>query len=174
MGRVVWLTGLSGSGKTTLVRALEESLRGRQVPAVVLDGDRLRKGLCSDLGFSPGDRSENVRRVAEVACLFADAGLVVLVSLIAPFRAGRERARTIVGRERFLEVYLDVPLEVCEARDPKGLYAKARRGEISGFTGVDAPYEIPQAPDLSLPTHQLSLEESLARLLDQLESMATR
>lgn len=147
-GKVLWLTGLSGSGKSTLADAVSISLTEGGVPHSVLDGDSLRTGLNRDLGFSEADRVENLRRTAEVARLMADAGLIVLVSLISPYRADREKAREIVGAGRFFEVFLDTPLEVCEQRDPKGLYAKARAGHIPNFTGVSAPYEPPLNPDL--------------------------
>ncbi len=151
-GATIWLTGLSGSGKSTVAVELEQLLVGSGRPAYRLDGDNLRLGLNADLGFSAADRDENVRRAGEVARLFADAGVVALVPLISPYRAGRDHARRIhaeVGLP-FVEVYVDTPLEVCEARDPKGLYAKARAGEISGFTGIDDPYEAPLNPELIL------------------------
>jgi adenylyl-sulfate kinase len=151
-GATVWLTGLSGSGKSTVAFALERLLVEEGRPAYVLDGDNVRHGLNGDLGYSAADRDENVRRVAEVARLFADAGVIALVPLISPYRAGRERARQLhdAAGLPFLEVFVDTPIEVCEARDPKGLYAKARAGEITGFTGVDDPYEAPEQPDLVL------------------------
>jgi bifunctional enzyme CysN/CysC len=149
-GFTVWLTGLSGSGKSTLARALELALHAQGRHAFVLDGDTLRMGLSRDLSFSREDRAENVRRTAEAARLLTDAGLVAIVSLISPFRAEREAARTIVGAERFVEVFVDTPLEVCESRDVKGLYAKARTGEIPEFTGISSPYEAPTAPELVL------------------------
>jgi bifunctional enzyme CysN/CysC len=149
-GATVWFTGLSGSGKSTIASAVAVELTRRGVLTYTLDGDNLRHGLNGDLGFSADDRTENVRRVAEVARLFADAGVVALVPLISPYRAGREHARALheaAGLE-FLEVFVDAPLDVCEARDPKGLYAKARAGELTGFTGIDDPYEPPESPDL--------------------------
>jgi bifunctional enzyme CysN/CysC len=149
-GATVWFTGLSGSGKSTIASAVAVELTRRGVLTYTLDGDNLRHGLNGDLGFSADDRTENVRRVAEVARLFADAGVVALVPLISPYRAGRAHARALheaAGLE-FLEVFVDAPLDVCEARDPKGLYAKARAGELTGFTGIDDPYEPPSAPDL--------------------------
>jgi bifunctional enzyme CysN/CysC len=149
-GATVWFTGLSGSGKSTIASAVAVELTRRGVLTYTLDGDNLRHGLNGDLGFSTEDRTENVRRVAEVARLFADAGVVALVPLISPYRAGRDHARALheTAGLTFLEVFVDAPLEVCEARDPKGLYAKARAGELSGFTGVDDPYEPPESPDL--------------------------
>jgi len=151
-GATVWFTGLSGSGKSTVAVELERALAAAGRPAYLLDGDNLRHGLNADLGFSAADRSENIRRVSEVARLFADAGVVALVPVISPYRADRDRARAIheaVGVP-FVEVFVDTPLDVCEARDPKGLYAKARAGEIKGFTGIDDPYEAPVHPDLRL------------------------
>ena len=158
-GRVVWFTGLSGSGKSTLANAVSVELKNRGVAHSVLDGDSLRMGINKDLGFSEADRVENIRRTAEVAKLMADSGLIVLVSLISPFQADRERAREIVGSHRFTEVFLDTPLDVCEQRDPKGLYAKARQGLIPNFTGVGAPYEAPPNPDIVV-NHLLPLEEA--------------
>jgi bifunctional enzyme CysN/CysC len=151
-GLTVWLTGLSASGKSSVAVELERRLVASGRPAYLLDGDNLRHGLNGNLGFSPADRAENVRRVAEVAKLFADAGVVSVVSLISPYQADRELARAAheAAGLPFLEVFVDTPLEVCEDRDPKGMYAKARAGEISGFTGVDAPYERPESPDLVL------------------------
>jgi len=151
-GTTVWLTGLSGSGKSTVAIALEQQLVTRAIPAYLLDGDNLRHGLNGDLGFDAASRAENVRRAGEVALLFADAGLVAIVPLISPYRTDRDRVRTRheeLGL-RFVEVFVDTPIELCEARDPKGLYAKARAGEITGFTGVDDPYEAPRDPDVTL------------------------
>jgi bifunctional enzyme CysN/CysC len=151
-GATVWFTGLSGSGKSTVAAEVERSLVTAGRPAYLLDGDNLRHGLNADLGFAAADRTENIRRVGEVARLFADAGVVALVPVISPYRADRDRARSIheaVGL-RFVEVFVDTPLELCESRDPKGLYAKARAGEIVGFTGIDDPYESPERPDLRL------------------------
>jgi bifunctional enzyme CysN/CysC len=152
LGATVWFTGLSGSGKSTVAAACERLLLADGRNAYLLDGDNLRFGLNGDLGFSAFDRSENVRRVGEVARLFADAGLVALVPLISPYRADRDRARAVhdAAGLPFYEVHVDTPLDVCEARDPKGLYAKARAGEITGFTGIDDPYEAPEHPDLVL------------------------
>ncbi len=151
-GATVWFTGLSGSGKSTVAVAVERRLLAGGRAAYLLDGDNLRHGLNGDLGFSADDRTENVRRAAEVARLFADAGLVALVPLISPFRADRDRARAVHAASGlpFLEVFVDTPLAECERRDPKGLYAKARAGELTGFTGIDDPYESPLAPDLVL------------------------
>jgi bifunctional enzyme CysN/CysC len=151
-GATVWFTGLSGSGKSTVAGAVAALLVGRGVLSYVLDGDNLRHGLNGDLGFGADDRAENVRRVGEVARLFADAGVVALVPLISPYRAGRDHARELHAAAGlpFVEVFVDTPLEVCERRDPKGLYAKARAGEIENLTGVNAPYEAPESPDLVL------------------------
>jgi bifunctional enzyme CysN/CysC len=152
-GATVWLTGLSGSGKSTVASALTAQLTARGILSYTLDGDNLRHGLNGDLGFSADDRAENVRRVGEVARLFADAGVVALVPLISPYRAGRDHARALHSAAGlpFVEVFVDTPIEVCEARDPKGLYAKARAGEITGFTGIDDPYEPPLEPEVTLP-----------------------
>jgi len=170
-GAVVWLTGLSGSGKSTLAAELERALfeQGKQV--CVLDGDDLRRGLCSDLGFSPADRRENIRRVGEVARLFAEAGFICIAAFISPYRSERDLARRICPKGRFLEVYLNAPLEVCERRDPKGLYARARTGELKEFTGISAPYEPPEKPDLELRTDLLSAAECCALLLARTKGM---
>ncbi|WP_316978511.1 adenylyl-sulfate kinase [Shumkonia mesophila] len=165
---VLWLTGLSGSGKSTLAMALERQLFDRGYGVYVLDGDNVRGGLCRDLGFSAADRAENIRRVAETARLFADAGFVVISAFISPSREDRQRAREIVG-PGFHEIHVKAGLEVCEARDPKGLYAKARAGEIASFTGISAPYEEPQAPDLTVDTAALSIPQGLALLTRYVE-----
>ncbi|MGE0528784.1 MAG: adenylyl-sulfate kinase, partial [Bdellovibrionales bacterium] len=170
-GLVVWMTGLSGSGKSTIARELEKSLFSLGVNAFSLDGDNIRQGICSDLGFSDEDRSENNRRVAEVAKLFADAGLVVLTAFISPFAADRERARRIVGPHRFVEVFVDCPAEECERRDPKQLYARARQGEVTQFTGLSSPYEKPQAPDIHLRTDELSIAESVDKVVHFLRGL---
>jgi bifunctional enzyme CysN/CysC len=151
-GATVWLTGLSGSGKSTVAVALERQLVAARRPAYRLDGDNLRHGLNADLGFTAADRDENVRRAGQVAWLFADAGVVAIVALISPYRAGRDEIRALHEATGlpFLEVYVDTPIELCEQRDPKGLYLKARAGEITGFTGIDDPYEAPLAPSLVL------------------------
>ena len=147
-GAVVWLTGLSGAGKSTLAAALVRRLHETGRLAYVLDGDNLRHGLCGDLGFSPEDRAENVRRIAEVAALLADAGVITVVAAVSPYRADRARARARIGPEIFVEVHVATPLEVCRRRDPKGLYRRAEAGELTGMTGLDAPYEPPNAPAL--------------------------
>lgn len=151
-GAVVWFTGLSGSGKSTVAVEVESQLVATGQMAVLLDGDNLRHGLNADLGFSDDDRHENIRRVGEVALLFAEAGAVALVPVISPFRSSRTAVRHLVERNglRFVEVFVDTPIELCEARDPKGLYAKARAGEIRDFTGIDSPYEAPLSPELTL------------------------
>ena len=151
-GAVIWLTGLSGSGKSTLAYALERRLVSAQHAAYVLDGDNLRHGLCADLGFSQADREENIRRVGRAAALFADAGVLVVAAFISPYDRGRAQARAMAGPDQFIEIYLDVPVSVCERRDPKGLYQKARSGQITDFTGVSAPYEVPSAPNITLDT----------------------
>ncbi|HCG71050.1 MAG TPA: adenylyl-sulfate kinase, partial [Gammaproteobacteria bacterium] len=158
-GQVIWLTGLSGAGKSTVADAFERRLYNKGIHSYILDGDNMRTGLNRDLGFTEGDRVENIRRTAEVAKLMADAGLVVIVALISPFRSERSMARSLLGGQSFAEVFLDVSLEVAESRDPKGLYKKARRGELPNFTGIDSPYEVPESADLSLDTSQLSIDE---------------
>ena len=171
-GATVWLTGLSGSGKSTVASALTVALSGRGVLTYTLDGDNLRHGLNGDLGFSADDRAENVRRVAEVARLCADAGLVVSVPLISPYRAGRAHARGVHAASGlvFLEVFVDAPLEVCEARDTKGLYRRARAGELIGFTGIDDPYETPNDPELVLDAATTSPEDGAASILEMLRT----
>jgi bifunctional enzyme CysN/CysC len=169
-GAVVWLTGLSGAGKSTIAQALERELFQRAMHTYVLDGDNIRHGLNSNLGFSPDDRVENIRRVSEVARLMADAGTVVITAFISPYRMDRRRAREIAleGNAEFIEVFVDAPLEVCEARDPKNLYKKARAGQIREFTGIDAPYEAPDDPEIIVRTHQQTVDESVATILEQL------
>jgi len=160
----VWFTGLSGSGKSTIAGALARRLVAAGVTTYTLDGDNLRHGLNGDLGFSTEDRVENIRRVAEVARLFADAGIVTLVPVISPYRAGRDAARALheAADLPFVEVFVDAPLETCEARDPKGLYVKARSGALPGFTGIDDPYEAPTAPDLVVPSAQVDVDAAAA------------
>lgn len=161
----VWLTGLSGAGKSTLAYALEEQLHALGFASFVLDGDNLRHRLNRDLGFSDAERSENIRRVAEVAALMNDAGLMVFTALISPHRSDRAMARELIGTHRFLEVHVSTPLSVCEARDPKGLYDMARAGRIAQFTGVSAPYEAPEAPDFNIDTAGLGLSEACEQVL---------
>ncbi len=168
--KTIWLTGLSGAGKSTLAAWVEQQLMAKNQLAFILDGDNVRHGLNKDLGFSPEDRHENIRRVAEVAKLFNQAGLIVLVSFISPYIRDRQLAKSIIGAAHFLEVHLSTSLETCEQRDTKGLYKKARRGEIADFTGISAPYEAPQAPDLRLDTHGQSIEQSGQAILDLLAS----
>lgn len=163
--RCIWLTGLPGAGKTTLARALEQRLCDAGQPAYVLDGDDLRLGLCRDLGFSEADRIENIRRVAEVARLMVDAGLMVVIALVSPFRAQRQTARALFSDLEFIEVFVDTPLEECERRDPKGMYAKARRGELKDFTGIDGRYERPEHPEVRVDSSVMSVEESVERVL---------
>lgn len=165
VAKTIWLTGLPGAGKTTLARSLEQALFIRGRSCTVLDGDELRRGLCSDLGYSPADRSENIRRTAEVARLLNGAGAFAIVALISPLAADRAQARHIVGTQQMIEVHVAAPLETCEARDPKGLYARARRGEVPDFTGISAPYEVPLNPELSLDTSALSPVTCLGRLM---------
>jgi bifunctional enzyme CysN/CysC len=169
-GAVIWLTGLSGAGKSTVAQALERELFQRAIHTYVLDGDNIRHGLNSNLGFSPDDRVENIRRVSEVAKLMADSGTVVITAFISPYRMDRSRAREIAleGNAEFIEVFVDAPLEVCEARDPKNLYKKARAGEIREFTGIDAPYEAPEDPEMVVHTDQQTVDESVATILEQL------
>ncbi len=168
-GAIVWLTGLSGSGKSTIAVATEHALLERQRLAYVLDGDNIRHGLNKNLGFSPEDRSENIRRIGEVARLFADAGLIAVTSFISPYRADRDAVRELVAPGDFVEVFVDASIETCESRDVKGLYAKARAGEIPEFTGISAPYEAPERPELVLDTNRQSVEESVGRLIGHLE-----
>ncbi len=168
-GAVLWFTGLSGSGKSTIGHRVERMLIERGAFAYVLDGDNIRHGLNSDLGFAPEDRVENIRRIGEVARLFADAGALVVSAFISPYRKDRDRIRGLMGEGEFVEVFVDTPLEVCEARDPKGLYKKARAGEISNFTGLDAPYEAPERPEVHLLTADLSIDEAAAQVIRYLE-----
>lgn len=161
----VWLTGLPGAGKSTIASLLEDRLFAEGKHAFVLDGDALRQGLNRDLGYSASDRVENIRRVAEVARLIVDAGLIVVVALISPFRAERDFARSRFDADDFIEVFVDAPLEECERRDPKGLYAKARRGELKYFTGIDSPYEAPLNPDIRLDTVNQNPEQCVVQLL---------
>jgi len=170
-GATVWFTGLSGSGKSTVAVEVERLLVEAGRPAYVLDGDNLRHGLNADLGFSDDDRAENVRRVSEVARLLADAGVVALVPVISPFRVGRARARELheAAGLPFVEVFVDTPIEICEARDPKGLYRRARAGELAGFTGIDSPYEAPEAPDLVLRPDDGDPAAQAARVVDLLD-----
>jgi len=168
-GCTVWLTGLSGAGKSTIAVDLEKRLLERGVRTYILDGDNVRHGLNKNLGFSPEDRTENIRRIGEVAKLFTDAGLVTLTAFISPYRADRDQVRAIMQDGDFIEVFVDCPVEVCEERDVKGLYKKARAGEIKEFTGVSAPYEAPAKPELTLNTAGQSVAESAKQILAYLE-----
>lgn len=165
-GVMVWFTGLSGSGKSTIAIALERELHKRGLLCRILDGDNIRSGINNNLGFSEADRVENIRRIAEVSKLFIDTGIVTIAAFISPNNDIREMAANIIGKEDFLEIYVSTPLEECERRDVKGLYAKARRGEIKNFTGISAPFEAPVHPALTLDTSLLSLEESVNHLLE--------
>lgn len=167
---VLWFTGLSGAGKSTLAHAAEEQLHHLGCRTYVLDGDNVRHGLCGDLGFSAADRSENIRRIGEVAKLMVDAGVIVLTAFISPFRADRERVRGLMAHGDFLEIHCQCPLEVCEARDVKGLYQKARAGEVKEFTGISSPYEEPVAPELIVDTSKLTLAQSAEQVLALLQA----
>lgn len=165
-GITIWFTGLSGSGKSTVAIALEQALSREGVLCRIIDGDNVRCGLNSDLGFSPEDRKENIRRIAEVCRLFTMTGIVTLATFISPTEEIREMARTIIGKDDFMEVFISTPVGECEKRDVKGLYAKARKGEIKEFTGISAPFERPAAPDVEIDTSTVSLEESVAKILE--------
>ena len=169
-GCVIWFTGLSGSGKSTLALEVESKLHQRGHLTYVLDGDNVRHGLNKNLGFSPEDREENIRRIGEVAKLFNDAGVIAMTAFISPYRADRDNARELLDEGRFVEVFVDCPLEVCEARDTKGLYQKARAGEIKEFTGISAPYEAPSQPELTVNTDSLTLNECTERVIALLEN----
>lgn len=161
----IWFTGYSGSGKSTIAHAVEERLHASGMRTIVLDGDNVRHGLCADLGFSERDRSENLRRIGEMGKLFLEAGVVALMAFISPLRSDRERIRSMYRTDDFFEIFVDCPLEVCERRDVKGMYRRARAGEIKEFTGISAPYEPPEAPDLTLRSDLLSLEECVSRVV---------
>ena len=166
---ILWFTGLSGSGKSTLANAVNAALFERGFATYVLDGDNIRHGLCKDLGFSDADREENIRRIGEVAKLFLDAGVIVLTAFVSPFRADRDKARALVADGDFLEIHCAAGLAVCESRDPKGLYAKARAGQIKEFTGISSPYEAPEKPELCLDTGAQNLEQCVAAVINLLE-----
>ena len=168
-GAVLWFTGLSGAGKSTTANAVDALLHVRGVHTYLLDGDNVRHGLNNNLGFSADDRAENIRRIGEVAKLMADAGLVVLTAFISPYRTDRERVRTLMPAGRFVEILCEAPIEICEQRDPKGLYKKARAGEIKGFTGIDDPYEAPLAPEIVLETGARTVDELAAAVVDYLD-----
>ncbi|MDH6421580.1 adenylylsulfate kinase [Polynucleobacter sphagniphilus] len=168
---VIWLTGLSGAGKSTVAKGLEQALKSQNIPVSVLDGDALRANLNKDLGFSKEDRIENIRRTAVMAKSFVDSGSVVIVALISPYAEGRQQARQLFQEGQFLEVFIDTPLEVCIQRDPKGLYARALNGDIKNFTGIDAPYEAPLNPELSLNTQKHSANELIETITKHLNLM---
>mmetsp|Transcript_12366 Transcript_12366/g.19015 ORF Transcript_12366/g.19015 Transcript_12366/m.19015 type:complete len:222 (+) Transcript_12366:34-699(+) len=183
-GVTIWFTGLSGSGKSTLCCDLEKKLFGCKKATYILDGDNIRHGLCSDLGFGPGDRQENIRRIGEVCNLFTDAGLIVLAAFVSPYKADRDNVRKLLDKDRsdddgesntntkrknFIEVYVKADVETCEQRDPKGLYKKAKAGEIKHFTGISAPFEVPENPDLVLDTREKSVDELTFELMVYLE-----
>lgn len=166
--RLIWFTGLSGSGKSTLAVQLEAQLHAAGIKTYLLDGDNIRAGINKDLNFTDEGRVENIRRIGEVAKLMLDAGVVVLSAFISPFKADRDQVRTIVGTENYIEVFVDAPLEVCEQRDVKGLYKKARAGEVKNFTGIDSPYEAPEAADVVIPTGTMSVDESVGVLMEMI------
>jgi adenylylsulfate kinase len=167
----LWFTGLSGSGKSTLAHAVEERLHLMGCRTYVFDGDNVRHGLCRDLGFSPADRAENLRRIAEMVHLFIDAGVIALTAFISPLKADREKVREIIGPENFVEIYCNCPLEICEQRDVKGLYQKARRGEIPNYTGISSPYEPPDKPDLEFDTAAQPLNQCIKTTIDYLKEV---
>ncbi len=168
-GVTLWFTGLSGSGKSTVAREVERVLAQRGRHVYTLDGDNVRHGLCKDLGFGPEDRTENIRRIGEVCKLFTDAGTITLAAFVSPYRADRDQVRNLLGAGDFAEIYVAADLAVCESRDPKGLYRKARAGEIAEFTGISAPYEAPERPELALRTDQEDVSQSAARVIRFLE-----
>ena len=169
-GATVWLTGLSGSGKSTIAVDLEKRLCERGVRTYILDGDNIRHGLNKNLGFSPEDRTENIRRIGEVAKLFTDAGVVAITAFISPYRADRDQVRALMKPGDFVEIFVDCPVEVCEQRDVKGLYKKARAGEIKEFTGISAPYEAPANAELTIKSHELSVDTAVGKIVDYLTS----
>lgn len=171
---VIWLTGLSGAGKSTIANALEQALVAKGRHTFLLDGDNLRMGLCKDLGFEDADRVENIRRVAEVSKLLIDAGLIVITAFISPFHRDRAMAREVIGSDVFVEVFIDTSLEECERRDPKGLYCKARAGQIKNFTGIDSAYEIPVKPNIRIHTVEEDLAVSVERVLAYLDQRSTQ
>lgn len=170
---LIWFTGLSGSGKSTLAHSLEEELYLRNCRTFVFDGDNVRHGLCSDLGFSAADRTENIRRIGEMCNLFLNAGVIALTAFISPFHKDRDFVRKLVGPENFIEVYCDCPIEICESRDVKGLYKRARAGQIPEFTGISSPYETPEHADLTLDTGRASLDDCIAAVLGLLATRGT-
>lgn len=168
---LIWFTGLSGSGKSTLANALESKLFEQNIKTYTLDGDNIRKGINKDLSFSPEDRTENIRRIAEVANLIVDAGVVVLAAFVSPYKKDREEIKQIVGADNFIEVFVNTSVEECERRDVKGLYKKARLGEIKNFTGVNAPYEAPENPDIEIITENMSPEEAIKKIEKVIKKM---
>lgn len=171
-GAILWFTGLSGAGKSTLAHAVEESLHQMGCRTFVLDGDNVRHGLCSDLGFSTKDREENIRRIGEMAKLFMEAGVIVLTAFISPYRADRERVRGMVEHGDFIEIFCNASIEVCEARDVKGMYKKARAGQISEFTGISSPYEAPLKPELNVNTGEVELNDCVQQVLSEMAQRA--
>lgn len=169
-GIVLWLTGLSGSGKSTLANALNESLHSKGLSTFILDGDNIRHGLCKDLGFSDKDREENIRRIGEVANLFMNAGIITITAFVSPFKNDREKVKNIIGSKDFIEIYCAANLDVCEARDTKGLYKKARLGQIKEFTGISSPYEIPPEPNIIVETGSMDLIDSVQQIIDYLNA----
>ncbi len=169
LGCLIWLTGLSASGKSTIAQVLEKELYNKKFCSTyVLDGDNVRHGLCGDLGFSPEDRTENIRRIGEMAKLFIEAGIITITAFISPYKEDREKVCNLVGKDRFIEIFVDCPLDVCKIRDPKGIYKKVEQGIIKNFTGVDAPYEKPDNPNIHLKTDEISVEESVKKIMDYL------
>ncbi len=167
---LLWFTGLSGSGKSTIANAVEKALFNKKIHTYTLDGDNVRKGLNNNLSFTPEDRTENIRRIAEVANLMIDAGLVVLAAFVSPYQKDRENIKQIVGTDNYVEIFINTPIEECEKRDVKGLYAKARSGEIKNFTGINAPYEAPVNPDIEIDTTQVSVEEAVSIILNKIKN----
>lgn len=167
-GAILWFTGLSGSGKSTLAHAVEETLHFRGCRTFVLDGDNVRHGLCGDLGFSVKDRQENIRRIGEMAKIFMEAGVIVLTAFISPYRADRERVRGLIEHDSFIEIYCDTPIEICESRDVKGLYKKARAGQLKEFTGVTSPYEVPENCELTVSTGTTDLDVCVQQVIDKM------
>lgn len=171
--RLIWFTGLSGSGKSTLATTLEASLVAAGYKTYLLDGDNMRLGLNRDLKFDDAGRKENIRRIGEVSKLFLDAGIIVISAFISPFKADRDLVREIVGSENYFEVFVSTPIEVCEQRDVKGLYAKARRGELKSFTGIDSPYEAPENPAITIPTQEVSVSQAIEMLMSEIKPLIT-
>ena len=167
--KILWFTGLSGAGKSTLANALEDKLHKQNIRTFLLDGDNVRKGLCKDLGFSDADRTENIRRIGEISKLILEAGTMSLTAFISPFRKDRQSVRDLVEQGDFIEIYCDAPLSVCEARDPKGLYKKARSGEIPDFTGISSPYEPPEKPEIIVDTNHKTIEDCVDQIWNYLE-----